>query len=350
MNKIFKTLSLATCLSVISGCSSTTIEKVDLTPVVTNLEEHNTSLNNVADNINNLDIKLDSVVTNNDKILSTCLTTLDKTTKLLEVQNTELSNITKQLKKRNNSLTEEKPQMLNVVDKNTKISDGKMILGEVEWIYIREADTSFESRIDSGASVSSISATDIEQFERDGKKWYRFNIPVNNKNSITVEAPWVRYARIKQASTNGKVTERPVVKLSFKIGNYAGSSTFSLTDRSNMQYALLVGREFIKDIAIVDVSKKHVQGKLVNRNSIGGLKIDKDNKFIPNSRDEVKDKDSKNEKVVQAKKKDLDGDDSNQNTISVKSENTKTSKKEEKVKQKSESKKKTSKEKENSEK
>lgn len=330
MNKIFKTLTLAICLSAMSGCNSTTEEKVDLAPVVvSNLEEHKTSLNNVADNINSLDTKLNSVATNNEKTLNTCLTMLDKTTKLLEEQNSELSNITKQLKKKNNSLTEEKPQMLNVVDQNTKISDGKMILGEVEWIYIREADISFESRIDSGASVSSISATDIELFERDGKKWYRFNIPLNNKNSITVEAPLVRYARIKQASTNGEVIERPVVKLSFKIGNYAGSSSFSLTDRSNMQYALLIGREFIKDIAIVDVSKKHVQGKLVNRNSIGGLKIDKDNKFIPNSRDVVKDKDTQTEKVIQAKKKDLNENVSNTTTISVKSEKTKTSKKKE---------------------
>ena len=96
-----------------------------------------------------------------------------------------------------------------------------------------------------------------------------------------------------------------------------------------MQYALLIGREFIKDIAIVDVSKKHVQGKLVNRNSIGGLKIDKDNKFIPNSRDVVKDKDTQTEKVIQAKKKDLNENVSNTTTISVKSEKTKTSKKKE---------------------
>lgn len=51
-----------------------------------------------------------------------------------------------------------------------KTADGKLLLGEEEWIYIKAINHSAKARIDTGATTSSISAVDIEMFERDGKK------------------------------------------------------------------------------------------------------------------------------------------------------------------------------------
>ena len=145
---------------------------------------------------------------------------------------------------------------------NTKLADGKMIFGEVEWIYIGEADASLEGRIDTGAAVSSISAVNAEKFERDGKTWYRFGIPLTNENYIVVEAPWVRNIQIRQASTNGVIEERPVVRLTVKVDSHTGKAEFSLKDRTTMAYPVLIGREFIKDIAVVDVSRHHIQKRI----------------------------------------------------------------------------------------
>ena len=62
-----------------------------------------------------------------------------------------------------------------------------------------EADVTFDARIDTGAAVSSISAKDITEFERNGKRWYRFTIEANEKE-IVVEAPYVRTSTIRQVS------------------------------------------------------------------------------------------------------------------------------------------------------
>ena len=59
-------------------------------------------------------------------------------------------------------------------------------------------------------------------------------------------------------SSKDTVTKRPVVSLNIKIGDYSAASEFTLTDRSKMQYALLIGRTFIQDIAVVDVSRQHI--------------------------------------------------------------------------------------------
>lgn len=137
--------------------------------------------------------------------------------------------------------------------------DGKMYLGEDEYIYVKEADATFDARIDTGAAVSSISAKNITEFERNGKRWYRFTIDTNDR-TIEVEAPFVRTSNIRQSSSN-KTIQRVVVSLNIKIGSYSTNSEFTLTDRSHMQYPLLIGRTMIQDIAVVDVSRDHIQGR-----------------------------------------------------------------------------------------
>lgn len=138
--------------------------------------------------------------------------------------------------------------------------DGKMFFGEDEYIYIKEANAIFDCRIDTGAAVSSISATNITEFERKGKKWYRFTMEVNDR-VLELEAPFVRYSDIRQ-STKDTTTRRPVVALNLKIGDYSNTSEFTLADRSKLNYSVLVGRSLIQDIAVVDVSRNHVQQKL----------------------------------------------------------------------------------------
>ena len=153
----------------------------------------------------------------------------------------------------------------------TRLDNGKMIFGNQEWVYIAEADASFAGRIDTGASVSSINATNIEKIERDGKVWYKFDIPLDDGSVIHLSAPRVRTAVIIQASSDTP-EERPVVKLTVKIGSYTGVNEFSLKNRDKMQFPLLVGREFIQDIAVVDVTRENVQKKIDSGVSVEAYK------------------------------------------------------------------------------
>ncbi len=139
-----------------------------------------------------------------------------------------------------------------------KTPDGKMYFGENEFVYVREANALIEARIDTGAAISSISAKNITMFERNGKKWYRFNIEANDR-MILVEAPFVRFSEIRQSAAESTI-KRVVVSLNVKIGEYSGAAEFTLIDRSLMQFALLIGRNLIQDIAVVDVSRSNIQG------------------------------------------------------------------------------------------
>ncbi|WP_051216237.1 ATP-dependent zinc protease family protein [Ferrimonas futtsuensis] len=137
----------------------------------------------------------------------------------------------------------------------------KMVLGEVERVFVQESGMAFETRVDTGAESSSIDAQNITLFERDGKQWVRFDVSNREGDKAgakTVEARVVRIAQIKKGAADG-MQDRPVILARLKLGNYVAETELNLNDRSHLDYPLLLGRKFIKDIAVVDVSRKHVQ-------------------------------------------------------------------------------------------
>jgi hypothetical protein len=129
------------------------------------------------------------------------------------------------------------------------------IIGEVEHVSILPHNLKLKARIDTGAKGSSLSAADILQFERDGKKWIRFSIKhPDTKKTIEIESPLIRTVEIKRHDTDAQ--KRPVVKLSIRIGDKTFKSDFSLTDRSQFEYPILIGRNLLSNRFIVDVNRR----------------------------------------------------------------------------------------------
>lgn len=136
-----------------------------------------------------------------------------------------------------------------------------IVLGEVEKVTIDTIKQTFDARVDTGAATSSLNAVDIEEFERNGKNWVRFHLTDGEKTldeSNWIEAPILRFVKIRQ-STNSEVERRAVIELWVKLGQIHEKAQFTLADRSQMSHPVLLGREFIRDIAVVDVSKKYIQ-------------------------------------------------------------------------------------------
>lgn len=154
-----------------------------------------------------------------------------------------------------------KPPVKKPVATNLKTADGKLILGEEEWMYIKAINHNTKARIDTGATTSSISAIDIEMFERDGKNWVKFKLAHSDNVTKEFESPVVRIVTIRQSSTEER-TDRPVVEAWVQIGDLKTKTEFTLNDRTHMTFPVLLGRTFFRDVAVVDVSKKFVQPKV----------------------------------------------------------------------------------------
>lgn len=154
-----------------------------------------------------------------------------------------------------------KPPVKKPIVTNLKTADGKLILGEEEWMYIKAINHNVKARIDTGATTSSISAIDIEMFERDGKDWVKFKLAHGDSMTKEFESPVARIVTIRQSSTEER-TDRPVIEAWVQMGDLKTRTEFTLNDRTHMTFPVLLGRTFFRDIAVVDVSKKFVQPKV----------------------------------------------------------------------------------------
>ncbi|GMQ48737.1 putative ATP-dependent zinc protease [Vibrio sp. 10N] len=141
-----------------------------------------------------------------------------------------------------------------------KSDDGKLILGEQEYVRLVDMKVTTKARVDTGATTSSLSAVDIVPFERDGKDWVKFKIKHNGVESKEVSMPVERWVKVKQSSSE-ESDKRPVVVSVIKIGDMTSKTEFTLADRNHLKYPVLLGRSFFRDVAIVDVSRKYVQPK-----------------------------------------------------------------------------------------
>ncbi|MBQ0832454.1 MAG: ATP-dependent zinc protease [Marinobacter sp.] len=134
---------------------------------------------------------------------------------------------------------------------------GKVVVGEVENFYLAGPELVYKARIDSGAETSSIDARNITRFERDGSNWVRFDVPVpGTENFVTLEKEISRRVKVIQASTD-EAERRVVVELQFSIGDHEQVAEFTLSDRSNLTYQALIGRNVLRDVMLIDVGKEY---------------------------------------------------------------------------------------------
>ncbi|WEM45572.1 RimK/LysX family protein (plasmid) [Photobacterium sp. DA100] len=129
----------------------------------------------------------------------------------------------------------------------TKTDDGKLILGSEEWLWIAQAQQHIRAKVDGGKSLSSIGVSNVQAFERDGKDWVKFSA-----GGQEVELPVERWLKKKSDSPQA------VVKLRAKLGELNELTEFALTAGKG----IVLGVNFIRDVAVVDSNRKYVQPKV----------------------------------------------------------------------------------------
>ena len=137
--------------------------------------------------------------------------------------------------------------------------DCKILLGEIEKLNLVNFDATLSARIDTGATISSIDARNIQIYWRNVNRWVQFETKMDNQ-TITLNAQLLKYVGIKQQATKEDQL-RPVVLMDIKIGQLVGSYGFSLSNREHLKTKALIGRNVLEHQALVDVSKQFVQSE-----------------------------------------------------------------------------------------
>lgn len=147
-----------------------------------------------------------------------------------------------------------------------KTFDHLSVIGLREWVALPELGVAgLRAKIDTGASTSSLHATEIEPFERDGERWVRFNAHLGSVVQLRhrrCEAPLVAIKTIK--SSNGQAQTRYTIRTPLALGDRVWQVEFTLACRKAMRYRLLLGsKALVTGQLVVNPGVTYVQDKPV---------------------------------------------------------------------------------------
>jgi hypothetical protein len=112
-----------------------------------------------------------------------------------------------------------------------------------------------EAKIDTGAYTSAIHCSQIKVIERNGVKKISFHILGSHQEGLGEKVFITRNFKEKKIKSSfGQIEERFVIKTKVKLFGRVIRAEFSLSDRTEMKYPILLGRKLLKNRFIVDVS------------------------------------------------------------------------------------------------
>ncbi len=134
------------------------------------------------------------------------------------------------------------------------------VVGWVEKAIVIPLGVTVKIKMDTGALTSSMDAKNIETFKKEGRNWVRFRLHLTDEKTgedlyRDMEMRVKRFVRLRGA---GGMDRRPVVVLPLCIGSKIYEESFTLRDRDNMLYPVLIGRRTLEELGMVDVRRTFV--------------------------------------------------------------------------------------------
>lgn len=134
------------------------------------------------------------------------------------------------------------------------VARAKTIIGWREWCQLKALNLPpMAAKIDTGAKTSSLHAYRPRYFEEDGETWVEFGVhPVRKKRDPEI----ICRAKVKEmrsvVSSNGIAQKRPVIETMLSLGHQRFKTEFTLTNRDEMGFRMLIGRQALAKRFIVD--------------------------------------------------------------------------------------------------
>ncbi|PCE13930.1 hypothetical protein AUC47_04570 [Microbacterium sp. SZ1] len=145
----------------------------------------------------------------------------------------------------------------------SKSSHSNTLIGWREWVSLPDLGVDWiKAKIDTGARTSSLHAFDIHEFERDGAAWVRFRVKPwqdSQEDAVDVESPV--HDRRAVRSSSGHAQDRFVVELLIRLYDREVLAEVTLSNRDEMGFRMLIGREALKQGYVVDPARSFVGGR-----------------------------------------------------------------------------------------
>ncbi len=138
------------------------------------------------------------------------------------------------------------------------VTAGKLdlpVIGAVEWASLDPPEMRLRARMDTGAEITLLQVQSLSSLEKDGDRYIQFTLQEKGSDPFSVERKLRK--RVSVPLPTGGMARLPVVQLWVSVGESRALIDVALTDEGEFEYPLVVGRNFLTDLAIVDVSQRH---------------------------------------------------------------------------------------------
>jgi len=133
----------------------------------------------------------------------------------------------------------------------------KKIVGKKEIISILDLELyGLDAKVDTGADSNALHCDDIFVDEDDIVHFKLLDEVHEAYHGKKMQVPLYEMKKVR--SSNGVVQHRPSIRVKVEFFGEQYSTVISLTNRSDMQYPMLIGRKFLADKFLVDVSKEYL--------------------------------------------------------------------------------------------
>ena len=151
------------------------------------------------------------------------------------------------------------------ISKQDTVRKPKTEIGWCELIDLPDFGISnLHAKIDTGAATSSLHATAIEPFGKDGQDYVRFIIPTG-AGTADHRCEAKVYGRRRIRSSNGVMQERYVIETGLRLGPLSWTGHMTLANRQSMIFPVLMGRRALRRGFLVNSGRRWMLGAHTER-------------------------------------------------------------------------------------
>lgn len=142
-------------------------------------------------------------------------------------------------------------------------SHSSTVVGWREWVALPVVGVDWiKAKIDTGARTSAIHAFDVEEYSESGLDRVTFSVhPWQNSDvdSVRTDAPVLDRREVR--SSSGHADERLFVRMEISLAGRLVTAEVSLSNRDEMGFRMLIGREALAQGFVVDPATSYLAGR-----------------------------------------------------------------------------------------